>query len=141
MCKRGQQIPLVAQALSHHQLSPQNICPHPWAPGHHRCCPAFAAHACPCPNARAWRTHQRSRLCVQRVRGVDELEAGLGVVGDLLSVLEPLVVRFWKAFLFHAAQLGRLPKRHRLWDAAFWHHRFYCGDAGHFSAQMTVRRS
>lgn len=45
MCKRGQQIPLVAWALSHHQLSPQNIRPHPWAPSHRaRCRPALAAH-------------------------------------------------------------------------------------------------
>lgn len=39
MCKRGQQIPFVAQAQAP-QPSPQNICTHPWAKGHCSCRPA-----------------------------------------------------------------------------------------------------
>lgn len=84
----------------------------------------------------SWHTNQSSRFWAERVRGVDELEAGLWVVGNLLSVLEPLVVRFRKTLLFHTAQLGRLPKRHRLWDTALWHHRFNCRETQHFHQSL-----
>lgn len=73
-------------------------------------------------------THQSSCFCVERIRGVEELEAGLRVVWDLLSVLEPLVLRLGEALFLHAAQLGWLPKRHWFWDAALWHHWLYCSD-------------
>lgn len=73
-------------------------------------------------------THQRARLGAERVGGVEELEAGLGVVGDLLPVLEPLVLGLGEALLLHAAQLRRLAERHRFWDAALWHHGLHCSD-------------
>lgn len=44
MCKRGQQS--VPEAFSHHQLSPQNIHPHPWASGHHTGYPTLVTQAC-----------------------------------------------------------------------------------------------
>lgn len=76
-------------------------------------------------------TNQSSCFCAERVWGVEELEAGLWVVGNLLSVLEPLVLRLGEALLLHTAQLSWLPKRHWFWDTAFWHHRLYCGDIEH----------
>lgn len=76
-------------------------------------------------------TNQSSCFRAERVWRVEELEAGLWVVGDLLPVLEPLVLRLGEALLLHAAQLGWLSKRHWFWDTAFWHHRLYCGDIKH----------
>lgn len=71
MCQRGQQIPLGAQALSHHQLSPQNICRRPRASGHCPCCPALAAHACPCPKTRE---QVLTRVPVSALSVYDELK-------------------------------------------------------------------
>ena len=68
--------------------------------------PSPLCHACPCPTHMPTRTNQSSGFCVERVRGVEELEAGLWVVGDLLPVLEPLVLRLGEALVLHAAQLG-----------------------------------
>lgn len=88
-------------------------------------------------------THQRARLGAQRVGGVEELEAGLGVVGDLLPILEPLVLGLGEALLLHAAQLRRLAERHRFRDAALWRHGLDCGDKttlderiGYFETEM-----
>lgn len=76
-------------------------------------------------------TNQSSCVCVECVWGVGELEAGLRVIWDLLVVLEPLVLRLREALVLHTTELSWLPKRHRFWDAAFWHHRLYCGDTEH----------
>lgn len=83
-------------------------------------------------------THQRSWFWVERVGGIEELEAALWVFRDLLSVLEPLVLRLGEALVLHAAQLSRLPKRHWFGDAAFWHHWLYCGDTKHMNTFMML---
>lgn len=91
--------------------------------------PPLLLTACPCRSKRMRRcTNQRARLSAEGVGRVEELEAGLGVVRDLLPILEPLVLGLWKTLLFHAAQLRWLAKGHWFRDAALWHHRLDCSN-------------
>ena len=62
-------------------------------------CVSLSKHMC-------MHTDQSSCCSAERVRGVEEFEAALWVVGNLLLVLEPLVLRLGEALLFQAAQLS-----------------------------------
>lgn len=88
--------------------------------------------------AHTYSTNQGSCFCAQSVWGVEELDVGLWVVGNLLPVLEPLVLGLGESLFLHAAQLSWLPKRHRFRDTAFWHHWLNCSDTKHMIRVTTV---
>lgn len=89
-------------------------------------------------------TNQSSCFWVEWVRGVEELEAGLWVIGNFLLVFEPLVLRLGEALFLHTAQLSGFPKRYWLGDAALWNNRLHCGDTKHttiVTGSFTLRRT
>lgn len=71
-------------------------------------------------------SHQSSSVRVDAVGRVGELQAGFGVQGQLLVVVEPAVLWSWESLVLQASQLGGRANCDGLWNAAPRHDRFDC---------------
>lgn len=71
-------------------------------------------------------SHQSSGVRVYAVGRVDELQAGFGLQGQLLVVVEPAVLWRWESLVLQASQLGGRSNCDGLWNTAPRHYRFDC---------------